>query len=116
LAKGDENGGRLETGDMAKRDEDGYFYVVGRKKRFLKIYGNRVNLVEIEEILSRAGYETACVGEDDRMRIYTTSDDLNGMVNFISEKTGLNHAAFMAIRIDAIPHNDSGKVMYSELK
>jgi acyl-CoA synthetase (AMP-forming)/AMP-acid ligase II len=116
LAKGDERNGRLETGDMAKRDEDGYYYVVGRKKRFLKIFGNRVNLVEIEELLNKAGYETACVGEDDQMRIYTTSNDVNGMVNFISEKTGLNRAAFIAIHIDVIPHNDSGKVMYSELK
>lgn len=116
LAKGDERKGRLETGDMARRDADGYYYVVGRKKRFLKIFGNRVNLVEIEELLSKAGYETACVGEDDHMRIYTTSEDLKGAVSFISEKTGLNHAAFTAIHIDEIPHNESGKVLYSELK
>ena len=116
LAKGDERHGRLETGDMAKRDEDGYYYVVGRKKRFLKIFGNRVNLVEIEELLSKAGYDTACVGEDDHMRIYTTNEDTDGAVNFISEKTGLNREAFTAIYIDEIPHNDSGKVLYSELK
>lgn len=116
LCKGDERGGRLETGDMARKDVDGYYYVVGRKKRFLKIYGNRVNLVEIEDLLSKAGYETACVGEDDHMRIYTTTEDTDGAVNFISEKTGLNRAAFSAIHIDVIPHNDSGKVLYSELK
>lgn len=116
LAKGDERGGRLETGDMAKCDEDGYYYVVGRKKRFLKIFGNRVNLVEIEDLLSKAGYETACVGEDDHMRIYTTSEDVDGIVSFINEKTGLNRVAFTAIHIDVIPHNDAGKVLYSELK
>lgn len=116
LAKGDDFGGRLETGDMAKRDEDGYYYVVGRKKRFLKIYGNRVNLVEIEDMLSKAGYNTACVGEDDHMRIYTTSNDTDAIIDYISEKTGLNRVAFTAIHIDAIPLNDSGKILYSELK
>lgn len=116
LARGDEFGGRLETGDMAKRDEDGYYYVVGRKKRFLKIYGNRVNLAEVEDIFSQAGYETVCVGGDDHMRIYTTSKDENEVVNFISKKTGLNRAAFTAIHIDKIPYNDSGKVLYSELE
>lgn len=116
LVKGDERNGRLETGDMAKRDEEGYYYVVGRKKRFLKIFGNRVNLVEIEELLNKAGYEVACVGEDDHMRIYTTGADTEGIVQYISEKTGLNKSAFMAIHIDEIPHNDSGKVLYSELK
>ena len=116
LAKGDERNGRLETGDMAKRDADGFYFVVGRKKRFLKIFGNRVNLVEIEDLLSKAGYETACVGEDDHMRIYTTSNETDAVVDYISEKTGLNRSAFTAIHIDAIPHNDSGKVLYSELK
>ena len=53
LAKGDERHGRLETGDMAKRDADGFYFVVGRKKRFLKIFGNRVNLVEVEDLLSK---------------------------------------------------------------
>lgn len=51
LAKGDERHGRLETGDMAKFDKDGYFYIVGRKKRFLKIFGNRVNLDETERLI-----------------------------------------------------------------
>lgn len=51
LAKGDERHGILETGDMAQFDEDGYYYIVGRKKRFLKIYGNRVNLDEIDRMV-----------------------------------------------------------------
>ena len=116
LAKGDERHGRLETGDMAKRDTDGYYYVVGRKKRFLKLYGNRVNLVEVEQLLAQAGYEAACAGEDDHMRIYTTSHDTDGAVRFVSEKLGIHAAAFAAIHIAEIPHNESGKVLYSELK
>lgn len=111
----DQRGNRLETGDMAKRDKDGYYYVVGRKKRFLKVYGNRVNLVELEELLGRAGYESACAGEDDHVRIYTTNSNPAAAIDFISEKTGLNRAAFTVVSIDKIPRNDSGKVLYSEL-
>jgi len=116
LKEGDERHGRLETGDMAKRDADGYYYIVGRRKRFLKLYGNRVNLVEIEDLFSGAGYETACVGEDDHMRIYTTALETEPLAAFISEKTGINRAAFTAIHIDVIPRSESGKVLYSELK
>ena len=116
LIKGDERHGILETGDMAKRDKDGYYYIVGRKKRFLKMFGNRVNLMEVENLLYQQGYEAACVGEDDHMRIYTTSYNVEELLNYISQTTGINRVAFEVIHIDKIPRNDSGKVLYSELK
>lgn len=116
LSRGDERGGRLETGDMATRDEDGYYYIVGRKKRFLKIYGNRINLMEVERLLAEGGFEAACVGEDDHMRIYTTGEETEDLHDYIANMTKINRAAFSVFHIDEIPRNDSGKVLYSELK
>ena len=43
LNKGDENKGKLYTGDIASKDEDGYLYIKGRKKRFVKLYGKRIH-------------------------------------------------------------------------
>lgn len=51
LKNGDERGGILRTGDMGYFDEDGYFYVCGRRDRYRKIYGNRVSLDEIENLV-----------------------------------------------------------------
>lgn len=116
LIKGDERGGVLLTGDMARRDEDGYYYIVGRKKRFLKLYGSRVNLVEVEELLKKKNYEAACVGEDDHMRIYTTSEDTAGLHSYIASIMGINRAAFEVFHIAAIPRNEAGKVLYSNLE
>ena len=104
----------LETGDMAKIDEDGYYFVVGRKKRFLKLFGNRINLMELEALLSKAGFECACVGEDDHLRAYTTCEDTKEVLKFMEQTTRINHTAFEVIHIDQIPRNDSGKVLYSE--
>lgn len=118
LAKGDERGGVLVTGDMAKRDSDGFYYIVGRKKRFLKIYGNRVNLDECERMIQGAyeEMECACVGEDDHMRIYVTKTGMeHEIVDFISGKTGLNFKAFDVLFIEEIPKNDAGKKQYKEL-
>jgi acyl-coenzyme A synthetase/AMP-(fatty) acid ligase len=115
LSKPDERHGRLETGDMAQRDEDGCYYIVGRKSRFLKIYGSRVNLMEIEELLRKQGYEAACVGEDDHMRVYATNTDVDGIHAYISSVTGINRVAFEIIYIKEIPRNDAGKILYSEL-
>ena len=62
LNKSDENCGVLHTGDMARRDSDGFYYIVGRKKRFLKLFGNRVNLDDVEGLLKQAGFDCACAG------------------------------------------------------
>lgn len=111
--------GVLATGDMAKFDSDGFFYITGRKKRFLKIFGNRINLDEIEQLLRQAGYSCVCGGRDDRLMIYmekAPDNVLSEAADFISRKTGLNRSAFRAVPVDEIPRNDSGKVLYSRLE
>ena len=118
LAKGDERGGKLITGDMAKRDADGYYYIVGRKKRFLKIFGNRVNLDETERLLKSqfSDLDFACGGVDDKMKIFVCGEaDFNAIREFVSAKTHLNFTAFEVVAIDKIPKNETGKTLYSEL-
>lgn len=119
LAKPDEHHGRLETGDMAVRDKDGFFTVVGRKKRFLKIFGNRVSLDEAEALLNSRGIKCVCGGRDDLLKIYIVNadnDELAHAVDLISAKLELNRSAFRAVSIDDIPRNESGKVLYSKLE
>lgn len=118
LIKGDERCGILYTGDMAMFDEDGYYYIVGRKKRFLKIYGNRVNLDEIDRLVKGRfeNIEIASAGIDDHMYLFLTDGSMREEVkNFVIQKTKLNPAAFKTIIIDEIPKNDAGKTLYKEL-
>lgn len=118
LIKGDERHGVLETGDMAQFDEDGYYYIVGRKKRFLKIYGNRVNLDEIDRLIkAEFSIEVASGGVDDHMYIFVTDEKTADSVrDFVIRKTKLNPAAFKSVVIEEIPKNESGKTMYKELE
>ena len=119
LIKGDERGGILQTGDMAKFDEDGYYYIVGRKKRFLKIYGNRVNLDEIDRLVKAHfdNIDCASAGVDDHMYLFVTDESIAEAVkSFVAAKTGLNSAAFKTIVIEEIPKNDAGKTLYKELE
>lgn len=118
LAKGDERCGRLATGDMARRDADGFYYIVGRKKRFLKIFGNRVNLDETERIIKGhfGTMDCACGGVDDKMKIFITDDEqVDAVRSFVAEKTHINFKAFEIVVVPAIPKNASGKTLYSEL-
>lgn len=117
LIKGDERHGKLETGDMAQFDADGFYYIVGRKKRFLKIYGNRVNLDEIDRLIKgEFNIEVASSGIDDHMYIFVTDQKNAEFVrDFVINKTKLNPVAFKVIVIDEIPKNESGKTLYKEL-
>lgn len=118
LAKGDERYGRLETGDIAKRDEDGFYFIVGRKKRFLKIYGNRVNLDEIDRMVQTAfaPIDCASAGVDDHMDVYITKETACEEVKaFLAEKTGLNQTAFHVLAVEKIPRNEAGKILYQKL-
>lgn len=118
LIKGDERAGILQTGDMAMFDEDGYYYIVGRKKRFLKIYGNRVNLDEIDRLIKTNfnNIDCASAGKDDHMYLFVTDESLAEDIRmFVAEKTKLNPVAFKSVVIDEIPKNDAGKTLYKEL-
>ncbi|MFH1512245.1 MAG: AMP-binding protein [Bacillota bacterium] len=119
LAKGDERGGVLDTGDMAQVDDDGFYTIVGRKKRFVKLFGNRVNLDETERMLKVKfpGSDLACGGRDDRLVIYGTDGALLlQMKTFLAEKTGLHPSGFAVKAVSRIPKNDAGKTLYRELE
>lgn len=118
LAKEDERGGRLETGDMAKMDVDGFYYIVGRKKRFLKIFGNRVNLDEIDRLIKKQfeGIDCASTGIDDKMKTFITDDKcIDKVRQYLSSTTHLSESAFEVIYIPEIPKNEAGKTLYREL-
>lgn len=120
LEKGDERGGVLFTGDMAKRDQDGFYYITGRKKRFLKMFGKRVNLDEIEQLLKQEyeDLEAACTGEDDRMRIYVAGRSekfCEEAADWLTGKTGLHPGAAKVLSIEEIPKKESGKTDYTKL-
>lgn len=55
------------TGDLGYRDEDSYFFIVGRKDSQLKVGGHRVNSQEIEDALVSTGLviEAAVIGLED---------------------------------------------------
>ena len=117
LAKGDENHGILHTGDVARRDADGYYYITGRMKRFVKVWGNRCNLDATEQLVKSITTSCACVGVDDKITIFVTENGLEGaIIKHLVEKTGFNTRAFEVRVIDAIPVKSSGKVDYQVMQ
>ena len=118
LRKGDEFNGEYHTGDLARRDADGCYFVTGRKSRFLKLLSYRVSLDQCERLIQEEfNIECACTGTDQRMDIFITDGSKKTEVlDFISRKTNLFKNLFKVYVIGRIPRNDSGKIKYKELK
>jgi acyl-coenzyme A synthetase/AMP-(fatty) acid ligase len=107
----------LHTGDVAHFDEDGFFYITGRMKRFVKIWGNRCNLDATEQLVKAITTSCACVGVDDKITVFITEDGLEDRIKtYLTEKTGLNIRAFDVKVVDHIPTKDSGKLDYQKLQ
>jgi len=117
LMLGDERQGFMRTGDLAYRDEDGCYYIVGRMGRFLKLFGMRIGLDECEQII-KAKYpvECACVGTDDKMTVYIVDGQYAQQIRQeLVEKTKIVASAFDIQIIESIPKNEAGKILYSQL-
>jgi len=79
--------GVLTTGDIAYRDQDGFFTITGRIKRFIKMYGNRISLDAIEHQLKEEGFDVQCTGRDDLLLIATTQkESIDKYLDLFSQK------------------------------
>lgn len=119
LTKPDENNGILKTGDIAKKDKQNFYYIVGRKKSFVKILGNRINLDEIEKILSSkfAKINFACFGNDKKIyvicnRKYATMKIMEHLIS----KIKINRSYLSINYIKKIPRLKNKKIDYNFLK
>jgi acyl-CoA synthetase (AMP-forming)/AMP-acid ligase II len=115
--------GWFHSGDLVKIDEDGYVYVLDRKKELIKFSGFQVPPAELEGILLEhpAVADTAVIGKEDlehgeipkafvvkKLGAEVSTEDL-------IEYVGRQVATFKRVRevefVEAIPKNPSGKLL-----
>ena len=113
LKKGDENHGIIHTGDIARRDVDGCYFIVGRMKRFLKIFGLRIGLDEVENLIkSEFNADCYCKGDDKKLIILVTNPHLAEQLPiYIEEKTHLFHQNIEVQVVASILRNEAGKIV-----
>jgi long-chain acyl-CoA synthetase len=122
--------GWLYTGDMARMDQDGYFYIVDRKKDMIIAGGYNIYPREVEEVLYQheAVQEAAVVGVPDPYRGETVAafivlkDEYKGQVTRedIEKFCRENLAAYKVPRIiefrESLPKSSVGKILRRELR
>lgn len=118
LRRGDVHGDRLETGDVGYLDGDGYLFVTGRTKRIGKVYGTRISLDEVEQMLQGHG-PVAVVAGPDTLVVHC---ERTGEDGFAERRRQLAHelrVPVSAIRFrtaDPLPRTPNGKIDYRTLE
>ena len=106
----------LFTGDIAKKDQDGFYYIIGRLSRNIKIYGFRINLDDLEKKLLSKNYFCACVGKNDLIKIfYTKKSQKNSLLSFLLNNFRFKKNYFKLIFLKKLPYSTNGKIQYSKL-
>lgn len=107
---------KLLTGDIAWRDKDGLYYISGRKSRFLKMFGNRIGLDDMESYLRGLGYVTICGGTDKHLVVLTIDQGVAAEIQAIlANKFSLTGQYATVEEVENFPLLPSGKINYATL-
>lgn len=122
-----DNEGWLHTGDMAKMDENGYFYIVDRKKDMILVSGFNVYPNEVEDVIALMPgvLEVAAVGVPDEksgeaVKVVIVKKDPALTVEQVKAHarenlTGYKQPRFVEFRTE-LPKTNVGKILRRELR
>lgn len=121
LALGDELGGVLATGDLGYLDEDGFLFVTGRLKRVGTVFGNRINLDDLEQAARATGLGidiVAAVPAGDKVVLFAEGIGTEAgkqASQALAERLHLHASGFDVRPIEEVPLLASGKIDYQAL-
>ncbi len=101
----------LRTGDVARRLPGGLYEIVGRRGRFVKPYGLRVDLQRVEEMLAGHGLTACCAGDDTGLVVAVAGGDAGArsVRRLVAAECGLPARAVSAHVLPEIPRLATGK-------
>ncbi|MNR09921.1 Long-chain-fatty-acid--CoA ligase [compost metagenome] len=108
---------KLYTGDLAEKDEFGYYHIKGRIKRIIKLFGVRLNLDEVEILLKNelGGQTFICISVQDKYLGVIHQDEAlsrETITQVIKEQLGLHASSIKNYYFDQVPLTVNGKVDY----
>jgi len=107
----------LRTGDIARLCPDGLYEVVGRNSRFVKMYGLRIDLQQIEAALRGRGMRAFCASDDDALVVAVAGgQDDRDVQRAAAEAAGVPAGAVRVVTVDELPLLPSGKPDYETVR
>lgn len=116
--------GYFRMGDLGYIDENGYVFLIGRKKNIVKIGGKKIFPTEIENVLNSCQYIEDCAvlghkrkdGTECIVAFVSSSLEIKIIRKFLFERIEKYKMPNQIIACKKIPRNSNGKINYSALK
>ena len=106
----------LYTGDLAYFDKEKFFYIKGRKNRIFKIYGNRINLDEVEFRMKKQNYDVVLKEVNKKLNVFFEKNySKNKIQKNLNEIIGQNILQIKFTNLKKFPRTNSGKINYKKL-
>jgi len=106
----------LRTGDLARQTPAGLFEVTGRRNRFVKIFGVRIDLDRVEAQLAEQGCTAACAGTDDQIIVAVpAAHDASAIAQILCDQLSLPKRCIRVFAEDDVALLPSGKPDYPAL-
>lgn len=115
LARGAELG-ELRTGDLARISPDGLVEIVGRRSRFAKLFGQRIDLDRVQTLLGLGGHEAGCAEAADAQQLVVAVPGepdalvLAEVAATVAGDTGLPPHALRVVPVADLPRLANGKL------
>ncbi|WP_433655497.1 AMP-binding protein [Nocardia sp. CA-128927] len=105
----------LRTGDLARRTPEGLYQVTGRRSRFAKIFGLRIDLQRLESGLTAAGF-TVCCTDDDELLVVAVERPVTDPTDTAAQLAGLPTASVRVCAVEELPRLPNGKPDYPAVR
>lgn len=106
---------RLATGDIALKDDDGDYRIRGRKKRIIKLLGERLSLDGLETLFAEQGVEVKCCGTDTKLYMFCLHSHIEQVAQLAKKYLSFPPAFYELHSIAQWPFLTNGKTDYVNL-
>ena len=108
---------RLFTGDIGYKDKNNLLFITGRRARDMKIFGYRINLDELENILNNYGCDCRCIDGRNLIKVfYNKKNNQKKILKILSKLLNINLMYYKLIYLKEFPLGHNQKINYSALK